>query len=376
MGQNDVELGIRATGGDAAAAELRKPAEAVKELPPEFEAARAALAKFDAAAEQGAKGLDRLGAQADIALDKVRARMAALESPTAAEAAELANLEAKLLAASGKANDFNDKLQISRDRIGDADEVLRKISPELANFAVGWNLASGLMSQAQGILTDVVSGLNDTAKALGGVGNEFDGLDSKMGPAIGKLKSELPNLISLLKDLAKSEGDWIEQTQKWSEAHLARQAGLKTEAEELAAYEEAKAKWADAVEKANDKAARSEEDRAKKAEAAAAREAAELERVREELDKQYVARQHYQEQVETINASTLDAATKAELLAKAQEQLDQSLAKLAEDGLPKVAAGTQQVAEKFNAAKAEVEGLARTMDYVFTYGDRAKVADD
>lgn len=370
------KVGIVTTGGSEAENALASVAEGLT-------AAQANVAKFENAVDGGSRGMARFAALAETELDKVRVAMAALPAPTEAEAKRLAELEARIAAASGKANDFNDKLQIAKDRIGDADEVLRKISPELANFAVGWNLASGLMSQAQSILTDVVSGLNDTAKALGGVGNEFDGLDSKMGPAIGKLKSELPNLISLLKDLAKSEGDWIEQTQKWSEAHLARQAGLRTEAEQLAAYEEAKAKWADAVEKANDKAAKSEEARAKAAEDAAARESAQLERVRGELDKQYAARQHYQEQVEIINAAELDAATKADLLAAAEKQLNDSLARLAGDGLPKaskaaddVAASTGHMAEKFDAAKAEAEGLARTLDYVFTYGDRAKAADE
>jgi hypothetical protein len=50
--------------------------------------------------------------------------------------------------------------------------------------------------------------------------------------------------------------------------------------------------------------------------------------------------------------------------------------KAADGGEKKLTDAVARQAEKFDAAKAEAEGLARTLDYVFTYGDRAKAADD
>lgn len=374
-GKAVAKVGVVTTGGSEAEKAIADLAEGLVDAKKQVE-------KFEKGVDAGRGGVARFAALAEVELEKVRAAMAALPEPTGQEAEELAKLEARIAAASDKANDFQDKLQTAKERIGDTNELLGKIDPRLADFALKWGLAAASISEVQGVLRDVVGGLNDTAKALGGTGDEFKGLDDKLGPAFGKLKADLPKIAQFLRDVADAEGSLHERFVQTAEDWTRRAAGLATEREQLEAYEAAKSKWADAVEKANEKAARSEEARAKAAEDAAAREAAELERVRQELDKQYAARQHYQEQVETINASTLDAAEKSKLLAAAEKQLADSLAgldeggKKAATGLNTAAGAAGHTAENFSAAKAEAEGLARTLDYVFTYGDRAKAADD
>jgi hypothetical protein len=86
---------------------------------------------------------------------------------------------------------------------------------------------------------------------------------------------------------------------------------------------------------------------------------------------------------ETTKEATKEESDAAKTAADSQAAYAASIAqaadagdKAADGGVKKLTDAVARQAEKFDAAKAEAEGLARTLDYVFTYGDRAKAADD
>lgn len=328
MAKAIAKVGIVTTGGDAAE-------KAVADLAEGLVDARKQVEKFEKGVDSGRGGVAKFAALAEVELEKVRAAMAALPEPTGKEAEELANLEARIGAASDKANDFQDKLQAAKQRIGDTNELLGMIDPRLADFAIKWGLAAAAIGEVQGVLRDVTSGLNDTAKALGGTGDEFKGLDDKLGPAFGKLKADLPKIAQFLRDVADAEGSLHERFTQTADDWVKRASGIATEKEALEAYEKAKAKWADAVEKANDKASRAEEARARKAEsdaraeaAAAQAQQAAIDGVRSALDANFAARKRYGDQVAVIEASTLSETEKHKLLTAALAELKTAIDRL------------------------------------------------
>lgn len=86
---------------------------------------------------------------------------------------------------------------------------------------------------------------------------------------------------------------------------------------------------------------------------------------------------------ETTKEATKEESDAAKTAADSQAAYAASIAqagdasdKAAEGGVKKLTDAVTKQAAKFDAAKAEAEGLARTLDYVFTYGDRAASADD